>query len=361
MALIFSNNPEQVFKGDCCDNTAGGVALLEEMVAPGKYRNFWEYLNQNDCKLGWAIVISNEGTSKQIGVQVHGSGNCTTWTCGGRAVADMFNNYNDNPPTVYVAPGKDYYVMRMDAAVANSQVISGNLDMTITGGNATVRHIAYCDFAYCTVRSPGEPYITRDDPMDENEGTTYKGMSPYTVARAENLAFTIPAGSYSGRTFNVTYRRYNMTSQSLGSYEENDHFVTNIGPSYGHDAVFADMIPIDVPGWGWMRAEQCCDSRGDYPNFGNWAVDYQLAGTVTNLDSVEHTLTMKFRYPGCDSAAAFQKSPDSDWEWVWMTEGSEAVYMKVTVPARKTSNFQGRYMLAGPACGAEHHTIQLVA
>lgn len=88
MTLVYSNNPEQLWSDDLCDNSSfalrfrslfshslskkkhththtetGGVSILEERVGNGDFRHFWEYLNQNTCELGWAIVVTNEGIS----------------------------------------------------------------------------------------------------------------------------------------------------------------------------------------------------------------------------------------------------------------------------------------------------------
>jgi hypothetical protein len=63
LALVYSNNPEQLWPGDLCDASGGGVAVLEQATPEGSYRHFWEYLNQNKCELGFAVVLSNTGST----------------------------------------------------------------------------------------------------------------------------------------------------------------------------------------------------------------------------------------------------------------------------------------------------------
>lgn len=64
MKIIYSNNPEQIHDVDMCDYQAAPKALLKVDIGPGKYRNFWEYLNADFDKktLGWAIIGTNTDT-----------------------------------------------------------------------------------------------------------------------------------------------------------------------------------------------------------------------------------------------------------------------------------------------------------
>ena len=95
-------------------------------------------------------------------------------------------------------------------------------------------------------------------------------------------------------------------------------------------------------------------------NFGNWAIEYELSGTVFNNDTTDHTFQISFVYPGCDSAVAYQVG-DADWDWSWMQSDTDPIaYVSVDVSSGETAEFSGRYMMAGPSCGAEHHTVTVL-
>ena len=40
-----------------------------------------------------------------------------------------------------------FYAIKLEEVTAADEIISGILDLTITGGNATIRHLVYCDFS----------------------------------------------------------------------------------------------------------------------------------------------------------------------------------------------------------------------
>lgn len=363
--LVYSNNPEQLFAGDLCDSpTANPVALLEETVAAaGSHRHFWEYLNQNDATVGFAVVLTNAGSSP-VSVQINGAGTCANWVCGGDAIADMFNRRDPAPAPQTVAPGADAVLLRVDAAAARGQITTGVLDVTVAGaaaGNVTYRHLAFTDFAKCDLHAKGEAYVTRTEPNGENEGSTYKGIAPHTVAMADGAHFAIAAGAKAGDVLPVAYPRFNLTTHTFGPPLPNAFWITNIGPHASGDAVVADMVAIDVPGFGWMPPDRCCDGRGAWPNFGNWGIEYRLSGTVANADSADHVFAISFPWPGCDSAVAWQCGADAKWDGAYLYKGDSVTYVKVAVPAGSTVPFAGRYMLGGPACGGERSTAVLLS
>lgn len=180
----------------------------------------------------------------------------------------MFNNGYDasvTPVTATIKPGETYVIMRRDNFYVHGQINTGILDMTVTG-NMSVSHLTYRDFDQCDLSAEGEEYITRKEDDGEDEGSVYKGMMPYSHAVASDMNFVIPKGTASGTVLNVQYPRYNKTTQSFGPPIENTRFVTNVVPNeWGDEMVLADMSPIDVPGWGWLYPERCCDARDHLP------------------------------------------------------------------------------------------------
>lgn len=179
----------------------------------------------------------------------------------------MFNNYDASatPATATIKPGESYVFMRRDNFYTHGQINTGILDMTISG-NMTIRHLTYRNFDQCDTQAEGEVYITRKEEDGEDEGSVYKGMMPYSHAIADGLDFVIPRGTAAGTTLNVRYQRYNSTTHMFGPAVENNRFVTNCVPNeWGDEMVLKDMVAIDIPGWGWLYPDRCCDARQHLP------------------------------------------------------------------------------------------------
>lgn len=179
----------------------------------------------------------------------------------------MFNNYDESvsPATATIKPGESYVIMRLDNFFDPGQINTGSLDMTISG-NMTIRHLTYRNFDQCKTLADGEEYITRKEADGEHEGSVYKGMMPYSLAVADGMDFVIPKGTKSGTALNVRYSRFNTTTRKYGPLVENGYFITNSVPNeWTDEMVLADMCPIDIPGWGWLYPDICCDARGHLP------------------------------------------------------------------------------------------------
>lgn len=275
----------------------------------------------------------------------------------------MYNGYNENPEKLLVPAGSDRILLDTGRTFMYSIIETGLMDMTIVGTGApvkaTLRHMTYRTLSRCDLRAPGLGYITRMDPnpYPENEGSVYKGSMPYSHAVANDVYIEIPLGTRSGTVLSVMYPRFNVTSRKWSQPIESRTFMTNLGPGMSYEAISSDMVPIDIPGWGRLYPDSCCDGRNEWPNVGNWAIEYVISGTIKNTDTVPRTLTISFPWPGCDSAVAYQMP--GNWQWTGLFAHNKDVitYVKVTVNPGQSTDFLGRYMMGGPSCGGETHTI----
>ncbi|WNR46126.1 hypothetical protein [Paenibacillus roseipurpureus] len=351
--LLFVNNPEQIFNEDLGDATLGDKAIYRETLSAGNYRNFYEHVNRSGSTIGYGIQLYNP-TASAITITVHGS-NQEASVQGGRIFTSLFNSYSTTGTTYTLNAGASLWVMRKDASITNGTFFSGVIDFDTTG-QVILSNVAYNSFAALDASRTYMGYIQRIETDGTHEARMYKGSSPYSEVKANNVNFTINNATPIG-ALAVEYPNYDLSTSSYGSPIVRNGWIANIGPSPDANAITSDMIDFNMPGWGNISALSLSDGEGKYANLGNWGIVYSVSGAITNTGTTARTVSINLKGHPTQNAFLSYRGSDGVWRSLQLTPASNVQYYSMTVPAGSTVNYDARFILGGPSAGDLQQSI----
>lgn len=348
-ALVYVNNPEQIFSGDLGDGNYGDVSIMRATNVQGKQRDFFEHVNRTGFTIGYGIQLYNPNSSP-ITVVVNGSGYEAS-IYGGRPFSQMFGSYSTTGTSYSVGAGKTLWLLRRDSSVTNGTFFSGVVDFEVAGGAVTVNNIAYRSFGALDGSTSYQGYVQRIDPDGTHEARMYKGTSPYTTAVASNVNFIIGDADAAG-ALAVSHPSYNLSTGTYGgSLVRAAGWYANIGPANNADAITNDMFAFDMPGWGVVDALTKSDGEGKYANLANWGVVYTVRGSVTNTGTYTRNLSANLKANPSSGAVIAYKGGDGVWRDTRIAAGSNVRYNSFSVAPGATVAYQATFVLGGPSGG----------
>lgn len=364
-SLQYAQNPEQLALGDTGD--VAGVAVLSSFISD-RSRAWWEYQNAvPGAILGYAIRATHTGafSNASLIVNVTAVGD----TCGddGSVVfVTAFNNAGSSVTTLQA--GESAFLYRNDAAASAGAIFSGVIDFEVTpgSGGVLVQHIAYVNFTALLRRLANgslveEGYITRTDAGPDYETRVYKGVAAASSVTSSLLLFQVDDSMPDNSSLPVAYTPYDVAMQDYTrTLTVTKSFTTNDNPASNPSAVASDVVPVLIPGWGWMNPLGCCDAANDMYNWGNWGIVYHMRGAVMNSGTRERRVTLTLTAEGCLAPVAYRTCGDASCAWqgkaLWQP-GDTVTYMNVSVPAGSNQDFDAWWVLGGPACGGQQHAF----
>lgn len=351
--LIGVNNPEQIYNVDLGDVTLGNTVIYRDTIAPGAYRNWFSHVNRSGATIGYAIQIRNNGTVPAV-VTRRPSG-FTTGLLGGAPFALMLNNTSFSPVQTTLNPGQSFWLWRNDNAVPNTQFFNGVIDFDVSGGPVEVDNVAYRSFAALTGTRSYMGYIQRTEPDGTRESRVYKGMTPFSRTQSSFLEFGVTDATPNGPLM-VTVRDFLLSTQKETEARRRTYWFTNIGTAQNSEAVMRDMVAWNMPGWGMIDPYRRTDGTGNFPNLGNWGVEYVVRGRVNNRGAQTRTFTLNLTAPAGGGSPIALRGTSGTWTHFKIDAGTTRSYLTVTVPGRTTVPFEGRYFLGGPGAGSLRNT-----
>ncbi len=341
--LVFVNNPEIVLAQDLAEN---GVAIYRERLAPGAWRSWCEHRNATDAGIAHGVAIVNPG-DRPLAVERE----AVATGAFGDVFVDAWNAAE--PEQLSVPPGGWRWLVRGQAR--KGKFFGSLVDLRL-GAAGVLVHVVARDLEAidpAALRYLG--YITREHGKRHREARVYKGSNPHAMAALE-LAYTIDDDD-SG----VLPARRRPFDPETGDYgapvDCPNGWRTNISIGHEPDAVMSDMFAFQDPG----RQEpfdpgKRSDALDLFPNVGNWAVVYRHHGSITNVGSRPRRVALRLRGKGLNLA---YRDADGTWHAVRHGGGSLDWYV-FTVPAGATREFDGRWILGGPANGNVVQSVVLL-
>lgn len=353
--LIAINNPEQLTTDDLADSNFGSKVIYRQLLRPGSYRNWFEHVNRSGGTIGYAVSLRNIARNVAT-FRIRGRA-FDVGLLGGKCFSDLLSNYATGT-TVNISPGSTVWIWRNDNAVTNTNFFSGVIDFELTGGSIEIDNIAYRNFANIAKGRTYMGYITRVEPDGTRCARQYKGIAPVTTVQTNLLAFTI--NDLNTGALTVTTSDYNLTTQTYGNPTQRTFWFTNIGPGQNTQAVTSDMLSWDMPGWGLVNPLTRSDATNNFPNLGNWAVEYSVRGSVSNEGTRSRTISINLQAPAGGGSPIAYRGGDGVWRHLKINAGSNIQYFTLAIPAGQTRSFDARYILGGPGAGSLRNTITLI-
>lgn len=347
--LIFVNNPEQLCTQDLGDRGLGNAVVLTLALAPGGYRDFFEHVNLTGKTIGYGVQLYNPNP-RPVTVRIHGAGYVSD-SNGGRPWVQLFNGYSAAGVAHVIPPFRVLWVLRRDSSVPDRAFFSGVVDFSVSGGPLFLHNYAYRAFANLDGTARYMGYVQRIGwHNNHNEARVYKGLSAHSEAVADGVDFVISDTDHG--ELPVRHPSYDLASGSYGPPKVRaPGWYTNIGPAMNADAVAADMVSLETPGWGVIDPLSRSDGTGDYPNLGNWGVVYRLSGTVTNVGSYTRKLSINLKAPPCNVVIAYRHG-QGPWKEYHLKPSQYIQYSWITAPPTgQPVSYQASYVVGGPACG----------
>jgi len=274
---------------------------------------------------------------------------------GGQPFVDLFSKpFNQS---ITVLENSYEWIFRQDNSGTPTSIFSGVVDFEVIGGSVQIQDVCYLNFDLVKPELlQYEGYIKRIDPPNDHEARVFKGSTPVTEVTTYPLFFTINDTVSRGTILPIAYPLFDIATQTYGDPVLSKGWFSNVNPHSYPLAVTSDMVTFYMPSFGYLDPRRCCDGAGFYPNAGNWAIVYNIKGSVSNTGHLDRWVNLNMTLTDSIAPVAFKSNSSAPWRQVLLVSNNNLLtYGTIFAPAQSTTPFEVSYVLGGPASGGEYH------